>query len=657
MPNEVFQRTGAGFSGLASFPTSNIEGLEPSLLSSTAYINTGTWNGILVATEAFGNNHSLSFPGTQGYSLVHEAGHYLGLFHVWGIANKCLSDDYCEDTYRQLSPTDFNAPCNITKSCGSRDMSENYMDYSSDLCMLLFTKCQAMRMRQVLFYSTDRFSLWQSADPITPPTIYAVDAGIITRPKDLKPPCGAQIQGRLSIGNYGTDPISSLRIAFLLNEETVSETSYNLSLPPMSSSDRPWAEINYGPINIDTYGMHNLEARIVSVNETRDLNPKNDTLKSEILHAALIHSTPLIESFQTTPKWYLSSKQQPLIELAPTSSDASDRSLIFKLSGSPAATQQNNYIIQSPILDLSNYSSEAQLTLSLRYSHQVDPSRTLNTFMIGTRSGENNCLSDAYQVIYLRQGLDLHSGGIERKPSEPPRYTDDWQQIRMPLPTSLPFLQLMISVTNGQGGHIYLDDLSIDHLSIDNVAQHPLRLTQITYPSLACGSRQLLLTSFSNYTADPLDLNQVWIRVKYNTSGIGHWLQMQNGHIDAWHTERALLSLSTEHLRGLAQISVDLAYSATRPPDDFVPIPSNQQTGSFFVSPSQARPPLQEAADNPNKFNGWQPATSTDPNKDWQYFRSSSGMHFQAPLFDKGIDASPSFFRLFGPSCRSKWLS
>jgi hypothetical protein len=96
----------------------------------------------------------------QGRSLSHETGHYLGLLHIWGDGG-CGASDYCDDTpdqdhpYTQCNPID-------TVSCGSRDMYENFMDYTQDKCMNLFTNDQVARMHVVLENSPRRNSLLSS---------------------------------------------------------------------------------------------------------------------------------------------------------------------------------------------------------------------------------------------------------------------------------------------------------------------------------------------------------------------------------------------------------------------------------------------------------------------------------------------------------------
>ena len=75
------------------------------------------------------------------------------MFHIWGDDNgSCRGTDYVDDTPNQADATAGNGICPPfpTISCGNAphgDMYMNYMDYSGDHCMNLFTNGQKARMR------------------------------------------------------------------------------------------------------------------------------------------------------------------------------------------------------------------------------------------------------------------------------------------------------------------------------------------------------------------------------------------------------------------------------------------------------------------------------------------------------------------------------
>lgn len=145
---------GRNLLGYAQFPSdSDLRGLE-------ADGGSAETDGIVVGYKYFGSSEKGNFPDLiapydLGRTTTHEVGHWLGLRHIWGDGD-CLVDDYCNDTPRAAAP---NNSCTINVSCNTPDMIENYMDYTNDGCMNLFTNDQKIRMQTVLRNSPRRKEL------------------------------------------------------------------------------------------------------------------------------------------------------------------------------------------------------------------------------------------------------------------------------------------------------------------------------------------------------------------------------------------------------------------------------------------------------------------------------------------------------------------
>lgn len=99
-----------------------------------------------------------------GRTLTHEVGHYLNLWHIWGDANDCSGDDYVDDT-PPCSGSFFGCPPNPSRpvQCGFPRQTENYMDYTDDPCMSVFSVGQSTRMHNALNFFAFRRLLW---DPL-----------------------------------------------------------------------------------------------------------------------------------------------------------------------------------------------------------------------------------------------------------------------------------------------------------------------------------------------------------------------------------------------------------------------------------------------------------------------------------------------------------
>jgi len=147
-------------------------------------------DGVTVLADAFGGvgpgcnsgndidvgaTDGATFFFTEGGTTAHEVGHYLGLYHIWGDDQPlipgtgtppyCTGDDSAmpqvgpfmvNDTPLQSEATPTNAPCptiagatcaSFPATCdGNNDYFHNYMDYSNDICMSMFTDDQSMVM-------------------------------------------------------------------------------------------------------------------------------------------------------------------------------------------------------------------------------------------------------------------------------------------------------------------------------------------------------------------------------------------------------------------------------------------------------------------------------------------------------------------------------
>jgi len=130
-----------------------------------------TTDGIVVPHNYFGDDTGTTAQGTgttvnnyyKGRTLVHEMGHYLGLNHIWGDDDgACSGDDGVSDTPVQGNSTS-GCPSTTPESCGTADMYVNFMDYSYDECLLMFSLGQVDRMEETLLQESSRNCLMDAA--------------------------------------------------------------------------------------------------------------------------------------------------------------------------------------------------------------------------------------------------------------------------------------------------------------------------------------------------------------------------------------------------------------------------------------------------------------------------------------------------------------
>ncbi|MGB1204887.1 MAG: M43 family zinc metalloprotease [Chitinophagales bacterium] len=117
-------------------------------------------DGIVMSYEYFGTTGTATAPYNGGRTLTHEMGHFFGLYHIWGTTiNECEEDDSVTDTPQQNGPH-YSCPSYPQTSCSNSSMFMNYMDYTDDACMTMFSVGQKERMTAAIY--TFRFGLLSS---------------------------------------------------------------------------------------------------------------------------------------------------------------------------------------------------------------------------------------------------------------------------------------------------------------------------------------------------------------------------------------------------------------------------------------------------------------------------------------------------------------
>ena len=107
-------------------------------------------DGVVIQFNAFGTVGNLVAPFDKGRTATHEIGHWLGLQHLWGDTD--CGDDGIADTPPQQGSNSGCPSFPHLSSCSNSpdgDMFMDFMDFTNDACMNMFTNGQKEEMRSL----------------------------------------------------------------------------------------------------------------------------------------------------------------------------------------------------------------------------------------------------------------------------------------------------------------------------------------------------------------------------------------------------------------------------------------------------------------------------------------------------------------------------
>ncbi|WP_395050274.1 zinc metalloprotease [Flavobacterium sp.] len=107
-------------------------------------------DGVVIDSFYFGLSSAASYPYNLGRTASHEVGHWMNLRHIWGDAS--CGDDLVADT-PTAKTSNFGVPVypyvSLCAPIPHNEMTMNYMDYTDDRGMYMFTNGQKARMAAI----------------------------------------------------------------------------------------------------------------------------------------------------------------------------------------------------------------------------------------------------------------------------------------------------------------------------------------------------------------------------------------------------------------------------------------------------------------------------------------------------------------------------
>lgn len=498
---DLFFSANTNLLGYATFPFSDVEGIDQ--------INNNTaTDGVAVDYEYVGINADAGAFTSFGRTLVHEIGHYLGLRHVWGDGLNCSSDDFVEDTPLQSKSYSGECPSGMQSTCSSADMYSNYLNYTDDGCMNIFSAGQADRMRFVLQNSPKRASLLTS-EGLTYPIVYDVDLGIKSIISPAVADCNEIFLPTVELRNYGLDSVKDFTISLLRNDVLLETKTIQTELAPNQLS-----VVSFEEVNMPSEVNNRITFNIVAVNSNSDENLGNNQKTIEI---SPFREEGLPYSLDFDSKILFESRAQSgesLWEIVNAPGDEIDNSAArfgFYLDSSRFG--EFDYLI-TPVFDLSSLNS-AEVSFKYAYArNSSNPSKDGLIFAISTDCGAT------YQnanFLFERYGTELATAP-EADSVFVPSSPSDWEDVNINLTafTGESNVRFAFIAHQANGNFIYVDDIQI---SSNSLKAYDLGIRSIkNIPQVTCDDFVIPTAEIKNHGFETIESFKLKYTIVNNSS-------------------------------------------------------------------------------------------------------------------------------------------
>ncbi|MBT8195483.1 MAG: PKD domain-containing protein [Bacteroidia bacterium] len=400
-------------------------------------------DGIVCRNDYVGSIGSAA--GQVGRTATHEVGHWLNLRHIWGDdGTACTGSDQVNDTPNQAGPNQSNCPSFPSISCSNSpngDMFSNYMDYTADQCVNLFTAGQSARMNATLNSPiSGRSNIWSQAN------LVATGTDDNANPLDCAPV--ADFDFNVKRGCVGTNiTFTDASWGGPINTRT---WDFPGGSPATSTSANP-------VVTYSTPGEYDVT---LTVSNSTGTDTKSIQKVVTVLPTTGWFSAPFTEDFEnlaSIPFWYwFTENDNPTTNAWQISNSASvSGSNSVKLTNYTNNTGVDAFI--TPSVNLGNVSG-TQMTFQLAHAARSSTGENYLRVYVSSNCGQT------WSLRYTKFGPALSTAGIVSSNFTPS--PADWRQETVNLSSSSisgkPNVIFKFEYTHENGNNIYIDDINID---------------------------------------------------------------------------------------------------------------------------------------------------------------------------------------------------
>lgn len=450
---------GTSLLGYGEFPTGSLS---------------NTW-GLVLNYRYTGSGGSAQAPFNLGRTGTHEFGHCFNLFHIWGDDNgACSGSDQCADTPNQANASGGTFPQGSiqTDACATASpgyMWMNYMDYTDDNAMYMFTAGQVARMEAVV--NTAPWNILASSNGCSPVT--ALDASIlnIISPVNGSSNCNNSVTPKITLNNAGSTAITSATILYRMDALATQTLNWTGSLASATST----------VLTLNTYSglsnaAHSFSATVINPNGTADANSANNSLTSTftVISAPAGAALPFVERFDgvTFPPTGWVETNTNVLDAAYSWTRLANTTGIPVVPTTTACAKMDNFAgnidivgqkdaLRTPAISLSGANSSVRVVFDRshrRYSNtDID---SLNIY-ISTDCG------GTWTRLYTKGGTQLATVTGTLTTAYTPTSNAQWARDSVSLSAYVgqPSVYLKFESRSGWGNNLYLDNINVSNLT------------------------------------------------------------------------------------------------------------------------------------------------------------------------------------------------